>query len=270
MGAVERPGKSGVAGRGDDIVRLLAPLFSIVVPTLDAEATLRCCLTSIAEQTFADFEVVVVDGGSTDQTPAIVASFAAPLGERLVVRRGKDEGVYHAMNRGVGLARGDWLLFLGADDTLAANDTLAQVAAFLRDAGASQLVYGDVVLRSTSARDGGEFDLDRLVFERNLCHQAVFYRRELFASIGPYNPRYRIWADWDFNIRCFANPALVARHMDIVVANYNDTSGLSLQEDVELKRRLPVFLPALREPTFGEKLEDFARKLLTGGSKPGK
>jgi glycosyltransferase involved in cell wall biosynthesis len=240
-------------------------LFSLIVPTLNAAASLRACLTSIAEQTATDFEVVVVDGESTDETPAVLAGVAASLGGRLTVLRGKDDGVYHAMNRGVAHARGDWLLFLGADDTLAAADTLAAVAAGLRDAGPVHLVYGDVVLRSTGARDGGAFDLDRLLYERNLCHQAVFYRRELFATIGPYNPRYRIWADWDFNIRCFANPALLTRHLDLVVANYNDTGGLSMQEDPELKRRLPVFLlPPAREPTFREKLVDFTHKLLPG------
>lgn len=249
----------------------LSPLFSLIVPTLNVATTLRSCLTSIAEQTFADFEIVVVDGGSTDETPAILASFAATLGERLTVLRGKDDGVYPAMNRGVERARGEWLLFLGADDTLVGSDTLAEVAAFIRGVGPADLVYGDVALRSSSARDGGAFDLDRLLFERNLCHQSVFYRRELFATIGPYNPRYRIWADWDFNIRCFANPALVTRHMDVVVANYDDTGGLSMQEDSELKRRLPVFLlPPAREPTFGEKLADLASKLAPGRGRHGK
>jgi glycosyltransferase involved in cell wall biosynthesis len=251
-------------------VRLLAPLFSIIVPTLNVETSISSCLGSVAAQTCTDFEVVVVDGGSTDKTLELAASFAGTLERQLTVYRGKDNGVYHAMNRGVDLATGAWLLFLGADDTLAANDTLACVAAFIHDATGSQLVYGDVVLRSSSARDGGLFDLDRLLFARNLCHQAVFYRRELFAAIGPYNPRYRIWADWDFNIRCFANPALKIRHMDIVVANYNDVGGLSRQEDQELKRRLPVFLGPVREPTVWEKLKDFARKLLFGRGERGK
>jgi hypothetical protein len=98
----------------------------------------------------------------------------------------------------------------------------------------------------------------------------VFYRRELFASIGPYNLRYRIWADWDFNIRCFGNPALVTRHMDIVVANYNDTGGLSMQEDPELKKRLPVFLLLPSSPTWSDKLADLAHNLIPGRRKPGK
>ena len=228
---------------------------------------MEACLASLAEQTFADFEVVLVDGGSTDKTLEIASAHQPALGQRLAVHRGKDDGVYDAMNRGVGLASGEWLLFLGADDTLARNDTLAAVAGFIRGSGACHLVYGDVVLRSAGTRYGGGFDLDRLQFKENLCHQSVFYRRELFTTIGPYNLRYRIWGDWDFNIRCFANPALVTRHMDIVVANYNDAGGLSQQEDPELKRRLPVFILAAIEPTWSEKLEDFSRKVLQRGAK---
>ena len=252
----------------DDV--LAAPLFSIILPTLNVESTLEACLASIAAQTLADFEVVLVDGGSSDKTLEVVAAFASALGNRLVLQRGKDGGVYDAMNRGVVAATGEWLLFLGADDTLAETDTLARVAAFVKEDRASHLVHGDVVLRSTRARYGGEFDLDTLLFEKNLCHQAVFYRRELFGSIGPYNLRYRIWADWDFNIRCFGNPALVTRHMDIVVANYNDAGGLSMQEDAELKKRLPLFILAGIPPTFSDKLKDLTGKLVPGWRKRGK
>jgi len=241
---------------------LAAPLFSIIVPTLDVEAALGACLDSIAAQTFADYQVVVVDGGSTDRTLEILAAAAPALGARLVAHRGQDQGVYDAMNRGVALATGRWLLFLGADDRLHAPETLAEVAALLDAVDDCQLAHGDVVLRSSGARYGGACDLDRLLFEENLCHQSVFYRRDLFSSIGPYNLRYRIWADWDFNIRCFANPALPTRHLDVIVADYDDTGGLSQQNDPELRQRLPVFLLADRPPTFGEKLADLIRKLL--------
>jgi glycosyltransferase involved in cell wall biosynthesis len=217
------------------------PLFSIIVPTFNVAATLRTCFDSIAGQTYGDFEVVLVDGGSTDDTLDVAHSYASALGTRLVVHSGPDQGAYDAMNRGVSMATGAWLLFLGADDALYGADTLAQVAAFLDAHDHSDLVYGDVIMRSNSSRYAGAFDLDRLLFEQNICHQAIFYRRELFAGIGPFNLRYPIWADWDFNIRCFSNPALVARYMDIVIARYNDTGGISKRKDNALKKRLPSY-----------------------------
>lgn len=222
---------------------MTSSVFSIIVPTFNAAATLRACLDSIISQTYGELEVVLVDGGSTDETLDIANTFGTKLGSRMVIHSGPDDGPYDAMNRGIGMASGAWLLFLGADDTLYELDTLARVAAFIDDHEPSDLVYGDVIMLSTGIRHAGAFDLDRLQFETNMCHQSIFYRRELFAGIGPYNLRYRIWADWDFNIRCFSNPALMTRYMDIVVARYNDMTGLSMREltDREFRKRLPMY-----------------------------
>jgi glycosyltransferase involved in cell wall biosynthesis len=222
---------------------MTAPMFSIIVPTLNAAATLPTCLDSVICQSCSDFELVLVDGGSTDGTVDIANGCNPQLGTRLVMHSGPDQGVYDAMNLGVGMATGAWLLFLGADDALHEPDTLARVAAFIGEHEPSDLVYGDVIIRSTWSRWGGAFDLDRLQFETNICHQAIFYRKELFAGIGPYNLCYPVWADWDFNIRCFSNPALVTRYMDIVVADYNDMTGVCASKgaDKEFRKRLPVY-----------------------------
>jgi glycosyltransferase involved in cell wall biosynthesis len=228
------------------------PPFSIIVPTFNVAATLPACLDSIVEQTCDDYELVLVDGGSTDGTADIATGYAQRLS--LVIHCGPDQGPYDAMNHGVELASGEWVLFLGADDTLYQDDTLARVATFISEHEPSDLVYGDVILRSKSSRYAGAFDLDRLLFEQNICHQAIFYRRKLFAGIGPYNLRYRLWADWDFNIRCFSNPALVTRYMGIVVANYNDMSGLSEREDEEFKKLLPRFIGASAKEMIRRKL----------------
>jgi glycosyltransferase involved in cell wall biosynthesis len=241
---------------------MTAPQFSIVVPTFNAAETLRACLDSVAAQTCADFEVLLVDGGSTDGTVDIANSFAPTLGTRLVIHSGPDQGPYDAMNRGVDMSTGHWLLFLGADDTLAGADTLEQVAEFIRNHDHSDLVYGDSLMASTGWRHAGAFDLDRLLFEANICHQSIFYRRELFAGIGPYNLRYRLWADWDFNIRCFSNPALVIRYMDLVIANYNDMTGLSMRErvDQEFKKRLPMYFWVAAWETSSRVLKFLMRK----------
>ncbi len=235
---------------------MTAPMFSIIVPALNAADTLGACIDSVVGQTCTDFELVLVDGGSTDGTVDIANSSAPALGARLVIHSGPDQGIYDAMNRGVGMATGAWLLFLGADDALFEADTLARVADFIGEHEPSDLVYGDVMFRTTSSRHYGAFDLDRLLFEQNICHQAIFYRRELFAGIGPYNLRYPVWADWDFNIRCFSNPALVTRYMDIVVARYNDLNGLSARKgtDKEFRKRLPRYFWASASETIGRVL----------------
>ncbi len=233
-----------------------APMFSIVVPTLNMAATLHACLDSVVGQSYSDFEVILVDGCSTDATLDVANSFTPILGKRLEIHSGPDQNVADAMNRGVAMATGAWLLFLGADDTLYDADTLARVAAFIGEHEPSDLVYGDVIARSTGSRYAGAFDLDRLLFEANICHQAIFYRRELFAGIGPYNLRYAGCADWDFNIRCFSNPALVTRYMDIVVARWDNITGMSGAKGInkEFRKRLPKFFGASAREVSGRAL----------------
>ncbi|AEV70942.1 glycosyl transferase [Mycolicibacterium rhodesiae NBB3] len=236
------------------------PTVSIIVPTLNVAATLPACLDSIVAQTYRDFELVLVDGGSTDSTLDIAKSVAQQSGIRLVSHNEPDQGPYDAMNRGIAMSSGGWLLFLGADDTLHATDTMESVAAFIGQHADADLVYGDVILRSNGTRRAGVFDLDRLLFETNMCHQSIFYRRALFDGIGPYNLRYKIWADWDLNIRCFSNPALVADYMDIVVTNYNDVSGISSVVDKEFRKRLPVFFWASAMEVLGRTFAVLRRK----------
>ena len=93
------------------------PIISIIIPTYNVESTIGTVLESITAQTFRGYEVVIVDGVSKDGTAEIVARYAAGNPAIRWVQE-KDKGIYDAMNKGVGLARGEWLYFLGADDTL--------------------------------------------------------------------------------------------------------------------------------------------------------
>lgn len=220
---------------------MTVPQFSIIVPTFCVEHVIMDCLASLRRQTCVDFEIIIMDGGSTDRTLELINQFAADFGERLVVRSEKDAGVYDAMNKAIRLARGEWLYFLGADDHLHAPEVLQTVADFLRQHPESDLVYGDVLLRSNACRYAGEFNLHRLLHEKNICHQAIFYRRTIFEKIGRYNLQYRIWADWDLNIRCFHHPESVVCYLDLVIADYNDLGGISRVEDPEFRKLLPLF-----------------------------
>lgn len=192
---------AGLTAANTKKVAMAAPMFSIIIPTLNVAAVLPACLDSIARQTCGDFELVLVDGGSTDETLDIANIFAPNLGERLIIHRDTDQGVYDAMNRGVDLATGTWLLFLGADDSLYEADTLARVAAFIGEHEPSDLVYGDVIMRSTNFRWGGAFDLDRLLFKRNICH-----RRSSTAadSSAPSVPTTSATGSWPTGTSIFA------------------------------------------------------------------
>jgi glycosyltransferase involved in cell wall biosynthesis len=204
-----------------------APSISVVVPTLNSAGTLAELLRSLARQTFREFEVIVSDGGSRDASVELARAAAAGLPALRVDSR-SDVGVYDAINRGVALARGAWVIVLGGDDRLHADDTLARAAPMLANSLAD-MVYGDVHMMSdgngvrAGARYAGPMTLEDLL-SKNICQQSIFYRRSLFASLGDFDLRYRIWADWDLNLRvAFRRPF---EWIDLVVADYAAT-GLS-------------------------------------------
>ena len=212
-------------------------LLSIVIPTYQSGQYIGAALQSVRAQTFKDYEIIIIDGGSIDDTLSVVNKF-----DNLPIRfyQEPDKGVYDAMNKGISLAIGDWVYFMGSDDSLY-DDRVLESIALVGATEKADVLYGDVVLASSGKRYAGEFSLHRLLFSENICHQAVFYKRSIFNRIGHYNLDYKIWADWDFNIRCFKHTEFVINYLDIVVALYNDQSGVSSKEDVVLVTELPLF-----------------------------
>lgn len=222
------------------------PFFSIVVPTLNASAVLSRCLDSLARQTFRDFEVVLCDGVSSDGT-AEIARQQEPALPSLTIDARRDGGIYQAINRGVQLSRGRWLLVLGADDRLAGPSALASVARALRSSGA-RLVYGDVRIESASqwgpagSRYPGPLTAAAL-YTTNICQQSVLYRRDLFNDHGLFRPEYRICADWDMALRVCAREPI--EWVDVVVADYAATGASARTPDKRFQRDRPLLLARL-------------------------
>lgn len=181
------------------------PFFSIIIPTYQSGSTITTCIASVLDQTFHDFEIIVQDGQSSDETIDLLSQYKDP---RIRVFVEKDTGVYDAMNRAIDKVFGEWILFMGSDDRLYENDTLSVLKNTITSTHAD-LVYGNVLMSGDSRwiKDGeiymGETNL-RVLFEKNLCHQSILYNRRIFDNGERYNPRYTVLADFDFNLRCFA------------------------------------------------------------------
>ena len=192
-----------------------APLISVITPTFNCGAKISATAASVLSQEAGLYEFLVIDGGSTDDTLRRLQNYSSAL--RWLSE--PDAGIYDAMNKGIRLARGRFLYFLGAGDCLR-PDALRAVADRLPvGERGPQFVYGDVLWVSSGGRHGGAFDDARLV-RQNICHQAIFYDRTIFDLLGQYEVRYKACADYAMNIRCFGNPAIRKTHVDLVVADY--------------------------------------------------
>lgn len=199
------------------------PFFSIIVPTYNSSSTIRGCIQSLLQQNFIDFEILFLDGESSDETLNIIGEFTD---KRIRVYSEKDLGIYDAMNKGIDLAFGKWLYFLGSDDIVYDSETFSKVYKVL-EKESYDLVYGNAIFTAGNFIHDGEFDRIKLFKKKNICHQSIFYKKDIFARLGNYNLDFPVCADWDFNIRCFSTPDLKIRYMDMPVVYYNNGSGFS-------------------------------------------
>ncbi|UKT64399.1 glycosyltransferase family 2 protein [Pedobacter mucosus] len=210
-------------------------LFSLIIPTYNSSKTIRNCLKSIALQTFRNFEVLIIDALSTDQTLEIVKEFDNRISFDILSQ--SDTGIYDAMNKGIFKAKGDYLYFLGSDDTLFDPEVLQNVANQITLTNC-KIIYGNVRMQGYNelVKDGtiygGAFDLKRLL-NFNIPHQAIFYHKTVFHIIGTYNLKYKIFADHDLNLRAIVKYKF--RYIDQIVANFTvgGSSSVHMDENFE-------------------------------------
>ncbi|MDF2431859.1 MAG: hypothetical protein JWP44_1490 [Mucilaginibacter sp.] len=193
------------------------PLISIITVVFNAEKTLEQTILSVINQSYSKIEYIIIDGGSTDQTTGIIRKYENEIS---YWRSEPDKGIYDAMNKGVGVATGEWIYFLGAGDILL--DVLHKILPGFTDK--NTLYYGDVYKLDELKVYDGHFSGFKLAV-KNICHQAVFYPDKVFKKFS-YNLKYRMQADHDLNMRCFGDRDLKFKYLPIIISNY-EGSGIS-------------------------------------------
>jgi len=197
----------------------LNPVLSIVIPVKNGSKTIERLLESLTSQTWLEFEVLLQDGNSSDNTIDIANKYRPFFGDRLRIFSEKDHGIYDAMNKGIDRARGEWLYFLGADDYLLNKVVLSQVFNFQKLSG-YDFVYGDSNTEDYGTGYDGEFNLAKLRL-KNICHQSIFVKKAVFDVLGRFDISYPALADWDFNFKCFVHPKIKCQYLDLGIAHHS-------------------------------------------------
>ena len=210
------------------------PFFSIIIPTFNSEKTINYCIESVLSQTFSNFEILIIDGASKDQTVNLTKSFGD---SRIKIISEPDQGIYDAMNKGIINSSGQWLYFLGSDDTLYDTIVLTDIYTAVQNWGLD-VIYGDVFMMKSGVINDGEFDFKKIQ-TNPICHQAIFYKREIFNVFGNYNLKYKVYADADFNLKWFFSKKHKYRYLTRLIANYAETGFSSVQTDVIFYDELP-------------------------------
>ncbi|WP_316735283.1 glycosyltransferase family 2 protein [Pedobacter aquatilis] len=193
------------------------PLVSVITVTYNASEFISKCIDSVKAQTYPNIEHVIIDGGSTDNTLELVD------GRVEFWISEEDKGIYDAMNKSVQFAKGRWILFLGADDTLLSG--FSDMCLLLKDKNC--IYYGDSKINQHVF--GGEFNAYRLA-KFNICHQSIFYPRTVFDRYH-YNLKYKVRADHDLNIRCYADSNLRFQYYPMFISQFADGGFSSVFED---------------------------------------
>lgn len=208
-------------------------LLSVIIPTYNSELTIERCLLSLTSQKFKDFEVCIIDGISTDKTIDIVCDFRKHFKSLKIIIE-SDKGIYDAMNKGIDISQGQWLYFLGSDDQIADQNVFADIFKSIISTKLD-IIYGSVYISGDTswAISGqiydGEFDIHKLL-TKNICHQAIFYKKNLFKKFGKYKIQYPVCADWDINLRVF--PKSKSLYINRVIADFAG-GGISSSVDNE-------------------------------------
>lgn len=221
------------------------PKISIIIPTYEASKTLSVALESILEQSFTDYEILIIDGLSTDNTVEIAKSYND---KRIRIISERDNGIYDAMNKGIRLAEGEWIYFLGSDDRLYDCEVLNIIYQTIKNNG-WDVIYGDVVFAISGKVYDGEFTKLKLL-EKNICHQSIFTKKSVFNKTGLFNIEYKALADWHFNIKWFNNKTVKRKYIGQIIAYYyedgysfnNLDTNFTKDWNRNIKQYFPVFI----------------------------
>ncbi|MBF4517622.1 glycosyltransferase [Flavobacterium sp. ANB] len=191
-------------------------MISIITVVRNGASTIEQTILSVLSQDYPDFEYVIVDGVSTDGTLDILEKYSDKI--RYVSE--SDAGIYDAMNKGISLAKGDWLYFLGCDDVFYNNSVLSNIFSNSKYSEFN-VVYGNVQFLHSNVVFDGVFD-DVKMYDRTICHQAIFYRKEVFVEYGNFSIEYKTASDHIFNVYVYCFNPKAWHYINQIVAIYNE------------------------------------------------
>lgn len=200
--------------------------------SFNSAATIRATIDSVLQQTNSNIEHIIIDGGSTDGTVAIVRSYGSKISQFVSE---PDQGLYDAMNKGWMRATGEFVAFLNSDDRYASTTVLRHVEQRLKDTGADAL-YGNLDLVNPSGKvvrrwRSGEFHRGKYHLGWMTPHPTTFARRELFQRYGGFRQDLRIAADYELMLRFFYKQRAHVTYLDetLVAMNAGGASNGSLR-----------------------------------------
>ena len=221
------------------------PKLSVITINLNNKRGLDKTIKSVTNQTFADYEYIIIDGGSTDGSIEIINRFQNKL-SYLVSE--PDKGIYNAMNKGIKAAKGEYCLFLNSGDTLINNKTLEKLFEYNYT---EDILFGDMYFNKTLQKYPDHISF-RYLINRSLGHGSTIVKRKLFTQYGFFDESLKIVADWEFFVRCIIMKSCNYRHLEnLPISRFNMDGVSSSPKHLEkhYSEKIAVFKKLLPEFT---------------------
>lgn len=218
--------------------------YSIITINYNHKEGLKRTIESVVSQTNCDFEYIIIDGGSTDGSVDVIMEFDRHITYWVSE---KDNGVYHAMNKGVDQAHGDYCIFMNSGDRFHSSHALESVKEYQED-----IVCGQVSTFPSGHHKPTITLVDLLRI--SLPHQAMFIKRELLMR-HPYDENYKILSDWKFCLETIIIENCSFRAIEDIIADY-ESGGISTNSNGLLPKERELVLKELFPPRI---LADYQR-----------
>lgn len=233
----------------------MTPKLSIITVNFNNADGLLKTIQSVICQIYTSYEYIVIDGGSTDNSIKTIKSYNNNIDYWVTE---KDDGIYHAMNKGIEKAKGEYLLMLNSGDALFDNQTLNNI--FFEKNLVEDIIYGMVRWES----DGNLYEIRnfpkqltfRFFWNKSLGHQSTFIKKKVHEVVGLYDSDFRFISDWKFFVLAICKYNVSYNYVPIVVS-ICDTGGVSWdpknfplaakERDLVLSEFFPLFVEDYKE-----------------------
>lgn len=200
--------------------------ITVITVSYNAALTIEESILSVIKQTYRNIEYIIIDGNSNDGTVDIIKKYAKNIAYWVSE---PDSGIYDAMNKGLSVATGHYVYFLGADDVIADNGVFSRIASEMEN-DTSIIYYSNVKFKHSGIIYPGIIKSNYRICLDNFSHQAIFYPLKIYSH-KKYNINYRLWADYVYNIELYADKKNKFKYVDDIIAIFNCDGRGSVQRD---------------------------------------
>lgn len=224
--------------------------ISIITATYNSAATIRCTIDSILSQSYQDWEHIIIDGGSKDNTLDIIREYEPEYAGRLVLKSEPDKGIYDAMNKGIKMTSGDIIGILNSDDFYSSHLILSKIADSFADVDA---IYGDIhfvndedLSKTVRYYSSDGFQPWKMIMGFMPAHPSFYCRKHVYDKVGLFDTSFKIAADFEFLLRAIYINRIKTKYIPLDFVTMR-TGGASTSGIASHKRILLEHLNAYRK-----------------------